>query len=396
VGRNDAAGGRLAELDSLRGYAALIVVFHHFVYVFGPRTPVSGPRHISRFFEIFELSPLHFFIAGHEAVMLFFLLSGFVLSLPYWRESNPPYGRFLVKRVFRLYVPYLMALLLACVANRFISGPMPGASDWFNQVWKVPPDRHSVMQHVMMIGTYNFSRYNTAFWSLVYEARISLIFPLIVWLVKRISWRTALGTAALCSLTAQVINLGLADQSAIITLHYAALFIIGALGAKHHASLTRWMSDIGVKNQGRILFAALFVICTAQLLKHVPGVLHRLTFLTDWPSIIAGAALLLSALEYQAFRKHLLHGVSRYLGRISYSLYLVHATVLFVMVHLLLFKIPSPLLFVAYLSVTLALSSAFHFTVEAPAMVLGRRFGRSPRPRPLSPVAESVTSESAV
>jgi peptidoglycan/LPS O-acetylase OafA/YrhL len=391
--RSDADRGRLGELDSLRGYAAFVVVLDHFVFVFGPRTLPSGQRQISTLFKILELSPLHLIIAGHEAVMLFFLLSGFVLSLPYWRHSNPPYGRFLVKRVFRLYVPYLVALLLACSANYFINGFTPAASDWFNHVWRLPPDRHSILQHIGMIGNYRFSQYNTAFWSLVYEARISLVFPLIVFLVSKITWRASLWTALLSSVAAQCIALKVHDQATIVTLHYAALFIIGASGAKYHASLSRWMAQIGTKKQRAMLIATFFVLSTAHLLAHVPGILHKLTYVTDWPSIAACAVLLLCALEYSAFRQHLLLAVPRYLGRISYSLYLVHATVLFAMVHLLLGKISNVLLFLAYILITLAVSSAFHFAIEAPAIALGRRFGQSPRKRPLAHHAESVTCE---
>jgi peptidoglycan/LPS O-acetylase OafA/YrhL len=393
LAQSDASRGRLGELDSLRGYAACAVVLDHFVFVFGPRTLSSGQRQISTLFKIVEISPLHLLIAGHEAVMLFFLLSGFVLSLPYWRQASPPYGRFLIKRVCRLYVPYLVALLLACSANYFLSGVTPTASDWFNHVWRSPPDKHSILQHVLMIGNYNFSRYNTAFWSLVYEARISLVFPLIVLLVSKLSWRASLWIALIFSVAAQCIALQVHDQSAIVTLHYAALFIIGASGAKYHSTLSHWMAQIGMKKQRAMLIAAFVVLSTAHLLTHIPGVLHKLTFVTDWPSIAAGTILLLSALEYPAFRQHLLLGVPRYLGRISYSLYLVHATVLFAMVHLLLGKIPAALLFLGYISITLAASSVFHFSVEAPAMALGRKFGQSPRKRQLRHDEKSATCE---
>ena len=57
---------KFAALDSLRGIAALMVIFHHFWEMNHP----SDDR----------LRPWLFFCAGHEAVIFFFVLSGFVLS----------------------------------------------------------------------------------------------------------------------------------------------------------------------------------------------------------------------------------------------------------------------------------------------------------------------------
>lgn len=376
--QNNIATGRLAELDSLRGYAALVVVLNHFAFVFGPRTVAPGYRYIPRLYEVMELSPLHLLIAGHEAVLLFFLLSGFVLTLPYLRQPAPTYNKFLVKRAFRLYAPYVIALLIACLANAFVMGTTaPDVSDWFRHVWSLPPDRDSIVQHVLLIGRYDYSRYNTAFWSLVYEARISLIFPLIVLLVKKLTWRKSLGIALLLSAAAQGVALVVVDQTYVATVHYIALFIIGSLGAQYHDSLSAWMKRIGKKGHIWLLGSAFCILGTSQLLKHVPGILHKLQLLTDWPAIAGCAVLLISALETRGFKMHLLGVVPQYLGKISYSLYLIHATVLFVMVRFLLWKMPIVFLFLSYISVALVVSSIFHLAIEAPSIRLGRYYGRS-------------------
>ena len=68
---------RLTELDSLRGLAALSVVFAHYLHVF----PVGGE--VDRMAHVATRTPLYLAYAGHEAVILFFLLSGFVLALPF-------------------------------------------------------------------------------------------------------------------------------------------------------------------------------------------------------------------------------------------------------------------------------------------------------------------------
>ncbi len=80
-----ASPGRLDSLDSLRGFAALIVVFNHVMWLYKPdgglrqQHAVAGGHGLEHLWLVirtlpgtflFELSPLHFFAAGHEAVVL--------------------------------------------------------------------------------------------------------------------------------------------------------------------------------------------------------------------------------------------------------------------------------------------------------------------------------------
>ncbi|OJV41506.1 MAG: hypothetical protein BGO25_17600 [Acidobacteriales bacterium 59-55] len=153
----------------MRGIAALVVLFHHYTHMFYPSL-LTGTG-----VAAVILSP---FISGHESVIYFFLLSGFVLSLPFLRGKNRPYPIFVRRRVLRIYGPYLAALALA-LAGCSLWHSQLGVSGWRAGTWSAPVDLHSVIQHLLFIGDYNYNRYNTAFWSLVYEMRISLIFPLL-------------------------------------------------------------------------------------------------------------------------------------------------------------------------------------------------------------------------
>ena len=72
---------RLRELDSLRGLAAITVVFHHFSRICSPQI-----------IHVLDRTPLRLLVAGHQAVILFFLLSGFVLTLPFRRDDRLNYG----------------------------------------------------------------------------------------------------------------------------------------------------------------------------------------------------------------------------------------------------------------------------------------------------------------
>ncbi len=74
---------RLEELDSLRGIASLTVLIGHFIGVFTLIQMDTSDLGFSNAINLLKYSPLHIIYAGHEAVILFLVLSGFVLALPY-------------------------------------------------------------------------------------------------------------------------------------------------------------------------------------------------------------------------------------------------------------------------------------------------------------------------
>ena len=78
----DTAATRVASLDSLRGLAALTVVTCHYFILLGS-TP-SG-EWISLWLQI---PPLSLFRTAYGAVILFFVLSGYVLALSLRRQAE--------------------------------------------------------------------------------------------------------------------------------------------------------------------------------------------------------------------------------------------------------------------------------------------------------------------
>jgi hypothetical protein len=93
---------RLAWLDALRGWAALVVALHHASYYYVP-----GLR--SKMVDWFD--------PGRYGVLLFFLVSGYIV--PVSLERHGDVRRFWIGRFFRIYpllavvcaVPVLLALL---------------------------------------------------------------------------------------------------------------------------------------------------------------------------------------------------------------------------------------------------------------------------------------------
>ncbi|MGA2908701.1 MAG: acyltransferase [Terracidiphilus sp.] len=174
---------RYVELDSLRGLAALMVVLFHVLNLW--QADAQPASVIIRYFLGLE------YPFGTDAMLLFFVLSGFVLSLPAINGKPQTYPTFLIRRVFCIYVPYLPALLVS-VAGAFWLHGIITRSIWFHPFWSEPVNWGLVGQHVLFLSLSNTDQFDPPIWSLVYEMRISLIFPLLCGLVLRLKSRWSL------------------------------------------------------------------------------------------------------------------------------------------------------------------------------------------------------------
>src|SRR5579871_5000823 len=95
--REDSA--RVVSLDALRGLAAATVVLHHSLVVYPQFWAAYLPNRIlSTPIKVLARTPLHLAWGGLEAVVVFFVLSGYVLSLPFLGQYPPRYLAFAAKR----------------------------------------------------------------------------------------------------------------------------------------------------------------------------------------------------------------------------------------------------------------------------------------------------------
>jgi peptidoglycan/LPS O-acetylase OafA/YrhL len=362
---------RFYELDSLRGVAALTVVLHHFARICSPRVV-----------HVIDRTPLRLLVAGHQAVILFFLLSGFVLTLPYKKKGRLNYGPFLLKRVCRIYLPYLGALAFAILCDLHFSGRSHANNYWIKWTWSAPVTPHLVAQHILFLGSYDWHQFNTAFWSLVYEMRISLVFPFLALAVLRLRAVWVIVSAAALSLAfyplailfSSILHLSSRDAAinSMLTLHYAAFFLIGSLLAKHLHVTNRWFASLtGFQAGGLALVSlALYGFSNAS------SIVQRFSIpadLYDWGTAAGAIMLIVFAMNSRPFHSFLTSPTIHHLGQISYSLYLIHGTILFVLIHTLLGRVPMSLLLLIYLSITLAVTEIFYRLIERPTMLLGRR-----------------------
>ncbi len=95
------------NIQFLRAFAVLGVLYVHLFH--GYVEKIIGTHHpFNDFFKSFILSPLHIKNTGNLGVVVFFLISGFIITLVSFRESRFEFG---LKRFFRLFPPIFVSLL---------------------------------------------------------------------------------------------------------------------------------------------------------------------------------------------------------------------------------------------------------------------------------------------
>jgi len=319
--------------------------------------------------------------------MLFFVLSGFVLSLPAVNGRPQPYFTFVIRRIFRIYVPYLAAIAVS-VAGAFWFHGIVTQSAWFHQSWSEPVSWGLVGQHLIFVGTYDTNQFDNPIWSLVQEMRISLVFPWLCALVLLLKSRWSAAIAA--GLTAIAFAL---DKWPLLvhwrlpeSLFYAALFVLGIVLARERDRLSAWF--LHLQRFAKILIAMaclwLYLFAGPELLNAIAGFHgHIFWYVSHWITALGAGGLIILSFNAQRWQKILAWPSIHLVGKMSYSLYLWHFIVLLYCVHLLYGRMPLAAIMCLTFVLTLLVSWCSYRWIELPSIALGRKLSdmRSRPPR---------------
>jgi peptidoglycan/LPS O-acetylase OafA/YrhL len=321
---------------------------------------------------------------GHGGVDVFFLLSGYLI---YASTLKPTFaiGRFWLRRVERIYPPFLATLLLYIV----LSVLFPERSKFPEHFW----DKAVLMATnlLLLAGLFPFVPIVTVTWSLSFEACFYLSIPFIV---------IATGMRRWSSRQRVLFFVGLAAV-------FCVLFVSGPLyqpGYWSHARLLMFIGGIilyerlGITARGRALPASTWrdmlvaIVFLGMLVAHYwiwvqtthqqPAVVTGLWLLAKVFTIALGSAVLCA----HCFRRlGFLHDFFewaplRWLGNMSYSYFLIHAVAIHVVAQVVHSTIPpgstSPLGFAVAVLIAFGLSlvvaTVLFLFVERP-MSLERR-----------------------
>jgi peptidoglycan/LPS O-acetylase OafA/YrhL len=366
---------RYQELDALRGLGACSVAMSHFLIAF-----VVEPQWHQGKLKVIAYWLGMIFYGGHSALPLFFMLSGFVLALPAVNNKPQSYSVFITRRAFRLYVPYVVAMAIAVLANFRWHGPL-GLTHWASQTWAGPVNRHQVLQHLLVVGPLNWTEFNTAFWTIIVSLRISIIFPILCYLVLRTRPLVSILATVFAAFVVIWYQLHGGLNTYTITLHVAGFYIVGILLARYKDEVFAWASALSERRKTVYLSVALFVYWYGALLiqfiwEHtVPSWKIRLVVL-DWAIVPGAIMILILSIGFKPLSRILMSRFPQFMGRICYSIYLIHGTVLFALLYTLGHKLPPLVIFLIYVPSVLCASTLFHYTIEKPSMNFGRSITR--------------------
>ena len=376
--------GHYYELDSLRGLAALTVMFHHFVMIL-PAFALPFTANIPLAIRLIHFTPLGYMVAGRAAVIFFFVLSGFVLSLPFLNSVKKPSApAFIIKRICRIYPAYLLALLFAVTMNLLCyRGGVAELSNWFNSFWWQEVNWHEVANQLFLVNSFDAQKYNPPIWSLVIEMRLSLVFPLLVFFATRFGWKANIIIGIACSLVgwgAQFLrHRGVLhfESNYIDTLNYVFMFVVGIQLAFHRDKLRLRFLQLSRPAKHLAFFLALLAYtndCWMGQLFRSAGLQKYLQtqFTIDVLTTVAVSGFIVMALASGKISSVLLWQPFQYLGKISYSFYLLHIIILFALFRLLNASLPLPLVLVLVAVLSFVFASLSYHWVEIPFIRLGK------------------------
>jgi peptidoglycan/LPS O-acetylase OafA/YrhL len=358
---------RIPQLDAMRGVAALVVCLCHAVSMF-PWTDASLPARLSR-------RAVYTVLDGAAMVDFFFVLSGFVLALPYFGPSGRRFDMidFLTRRAARIYPAFWVAMTVALVL-RLTAGDELYAwarTEWGQKQWTDPITAGDlVSQFALLTGGQKLNMLIGPIWSIHVEIQVAVVLPLFFLLIGPArSWRTVAAVGGLSVALAYMIG----PPSALI---FLPLFVMGVAAARFRVEL-----DARVGRLSRPASVAIALLATALIYNRAATGRIGWLFPDLRPELISGVgatALVVLADGRHGFAAALVRGPLLLLGKVSYSLYLIH-----VPVFLALF----PAIYTATSSVAaciaaglvsaFALAWAMFYAVEQPCIDAGRRLAKA-------------------
>ncbi|CAG2159882.1 acyltransferase family protein [Cupriavidus numazuensis] len=295
--------GRAIELDFVRGLAIIMVMGMHF-------HTVSAGHPVLAWIEY----PLKNF--GREGVNLFFTLSGFLvgglLLRQYSQEGRIDAGRFIVRRIFKIWPAYYALIAFHVLAGRH-------------------PTSTFLYQNLTHLQNY-FGSSIAQTWSLAVEEHFYLLLPALLILLAR--WRAGATTilwtlgvtcvvvlAARCAAVAD----GNLEAAAAYTQYRIDSLLVGVMLATVY-----WMQPAYYRAlaQRRALLVALVLGLVVWLvwLQPMPRMEESIGYTIQ---AIGFAALIMLALEYSGdLRRTMVYRAVAWIGIYSYGIYLWHSIAL--------------------------------------------------------------------
>lgn len=360
---------RISSLDGLRGVAAVVVVLTHAMNLFpdlGKIAFQSGPQQ-----EPFSLAwmviytPIHLFWEGTGAVCIFFVLSGIVLTVPVVRSFDFSWWSYYPSRFIRLYLPVWGAVVLGYLLVVAVNRESDSGNLWLESLPKTPAVAGAAKDLLLFFGP---SGLISPLWSLRYEVLFSLLLPICIWLAVNVHANVLLKLGVALAITTAGGILGSP------TLQFMPIFLLGVFLAVERDSIDKlahllgtagWVATLGI---GLLLLVSRWLVMLTSPPKWVDGA-------TIGSTAIGALLIVFVVWKWQLAAQAFATRPVRWLGTVSFSLYLVHEPIILTIRYWLL---NYPVALSAVLGVVVSIPAAilFYVAVERPSHRLSRFVGR--------------------
>ncbi len=337
---------RFTFLDVARALAALAVMVQHSM-------EGSGMQALER--GAFATTWLNL---GETGVVMFFLVSGFII--PASVRGTPTFGKFWIRRVFRIYPLYwVMFFVTLAISVLLIGEPLPN----------IPV---TIISHIFIIqGWVGLRNYVGGSWTLLIE----------------ILWYASFSIAAFSKYGAgekivQAFLLCFAGVVVMAAFFYGAFpfgrFCMFALCFMGYTYFLHYEEKIDERRFKALIFAFLVLIFASIYVgfylnpSDAPTAPAFFCVLISW-----GISLILFPILFARRNSPFANSVTlAYLGEISYSVYLLHSPIITV---LKLTGLSGPLFVLATATLTILIGTFTFKYIEKPGIALARRWTAKPK-----------------
>lgn len=317
-------------LDGIRALAALYVVACHY------QSSLHAVSGIEKFATLWLK-------AGHQAVDVFIVLSGFCLIIPVARTGHLKggAGRFYARRYRRILPPYYASIILSFLIPALA---LQTGHPFAHLTPKIMLTNLLLLQDVCANNTVN-----PVLWSVALECKIYLFFPLLVWILRKkgpvptLAASALLGYGLAFAFSSRGVSLGEAYPWYLFL--FTAGMTSGWLAFKpapvgeapgfvpRSGQLRKDALALMLTGMGAILMVALLL----RLHFVMPGAYRHMPLIDGGLGIVTAALLLVLTLRHQAvlWLSRLLNlRPLVYIGAFAYSIYLIHVPLQTVQFHL--------------------------------------------------------------
>lgn len=370
---------RLAEITGMRGLAALLVVGFHAVAFYASQGPGWPPGWLATILSF-----------GWIGVDFFFVLSGFLLSLPLIRnprQSREPgfWRNYLAKRWLRIALPYYASILLALA--------LAGNLGYLQTGWT------DVLAHAFYVHNFTQASYFSivgVYWTLAVEFQFYLLLPFFVIPFTTRHWKGAVVASFVMSMAwlgfifapGEVVRTTWLAGNLLGFIGHFALGIALARVYTERPRLSLPSGLVGATGAVGFVFIPLMISQGPHAWHWVPD-LGTTMLVRNTVAVGCGLVLLAALQAGSVLQRTFSSRPAVALGEMSYSIYLVHIPILELLIH----KAPHVMdagfsAFVAlYGALSLAASAVFYFLVERPGLAFKDWATSRSRRQPTAPAA---------